>query len=108
MEKKLEMTENNLASTKMRLKAIWEIVEGHPKVNTKEQDSVNEQAKQKLDSIIDLIDVFKQRGSPATYDKPTNGNKEVKFNLRPDDIDNKENIKGQDDPDASSDSIIKR
>ena len=94
MEKKLEMTENNLASTKMRLKAIWEIVEGHSKLKTKEQDSVNQQAKQKLDSILGLIDEFMQRGSKVTYDETSNEMNAVKNDLGPADIGNKDKIKG--------------
>ena len=94
MEKKLEMTETNLASTKMRLKAIWEIVEGHSKVKTNEQDSVNEQAKQKLNSIIDLIDNFKQSGSTVPYDEPFDENNSVKRNLGLVKVDNKVKIKG--------------
>ena len=88
------MTENNLASTKMRLKAIWEIVEGHSKVKTNEQDSVNELAKQKLDSIIDLIDKFKQKGSTVPYNERFDENNSVKRNLGRAKVDSKDKIKG--------------
>ena len=66
MEIKLDMAENKLASTKLKLKAIWEIVEGQTFTRPKKQFQENPDAQQKLDEIVGLIEEFQtKQGSRA-------------------------------------------
>ena len=104
MEMKWMATESKLASTKMKMKAIWEVV-NQTKDEPREQGRMGHEAQEKLDSIVNMIDDFyKKRGAGRANEQvpPVNLASDVLAGNKEGDNTN------QRSNEASSDSVIRR